>query len=557
MQSSKETNRLNMFCIFLVVFAGLIRLVSEQYVYFCHNNVIFIFYATAILIWIFQIQRRLLQTYVRRNLTMAACMMLFWMVLRTIKYEFLPKGHVMGRYVWYLYYIPLIFISLLMFLSVLYIGRSHKRPISSWWKLLYIPAILLLLGIMTNDFHQLAFRFQEGIENWDATDSIHGLIYYGVVAWMIILFMAMMVIVFVRCQVPVNRKKIWIPLIPFLIFIVYTICILLNMDNLFTHMFKLPELGCFLFAAFIESLIVVGLFPSNDSYGDFFNASSIGAGIMDENGVIRYKSTQSIHVNEEQIRSAEHQEILIKDGNISLQSHKIKGGFGYWTKDISEIHRLNQQLENLGNVLLEENAMLDAENRIAEERIRVRQQNELYDYIANSLRPQLDKISVLLNDVVLKNGQFELTMKYACILNAYMKRYSNLWLLFFQNGNIDGKELCLAISESLEYVHLYGVKAYLSYEGQGRFPGEHILLLYEVFEEILELVIFDVDAVFVNLKLGMNTMYLKIELNSLQKFLPKRWMQQKIEALGGILHIEIEEQTQYVLLDLPVGGNVR
>ena len=30
-------------------------------------------------------------------------------------------------------------------------------------------------------------------------------------------------------------------------------------------------------------MIIAHLFPSNDSYSDFWNASSIGAGIMDEN----------------------------------------------------------------------------------------------------------------------------------------------------------------------------------------------------------------------------------------------------------------------------------
>ena len=557
MQSSRETKIFNIVCSLLVLCAGFLRLLSERYFHFCHNSVIFIFFTATIFIWICQIQRRLLQTHVRRNLTLAASLMIFWMVIRTVKYELLPENYVANRYAWYLYYIPLIFISLLMFLSVLYIGRSYNRPISSWWRLLYIPAILLFFGILTNDFHQLAFRFPKGIARWGETGGIHGPIYYGVVGWMSILFVAMMIIVFVRCAVPANRKKIWVPFLPFFVGIVYTVYTVLDQHNWMTHMFRLPEIGCFLFGAFIESLIIVGLFPSNDCYGDFFNASSIGAGIMDADGVIRYKSAHSIDVDEEQIRKGEYQEVLIEDGNFSLKSHKIKGGFGYWTKDISEIHRLNQQLEDLGNVLLEENAMLDAENRMAEERTRIRQQNELYDHIANSVRPQLDKISVLLEESTYKSGEFEQTMKYACILNAYIKRYSNLLLLSYQNRVIDADELRLAISESLDYVRLYGVKEHLSYEGEGIFSGERILLLYEVFEDVLESVLPGADAIFVNLKLGMDTMYLKLEINIMQKFLPKEWMQQKIESLGGILHIEIEEQTQYVFLNLPAGGDAR
>ena len=162
MQSSRETKIFNIVCSLLVLCAGVLRLLSERYLHFCHNNVIFIFYTAALFIWICQIQRRLLQTPVRRNLTLVASLMIFWMVIRTVKYELLPENYVTNRYAWYLYYIPLIFISLIMFLSVLYIGRPSERPISSWWRLLYIPAFLLFLGILQMIFINLLFVFRNG-----------------------------------------------------------------------------------------------------------------------------------------------------------------------------------------------------------------------------------------------------------------------------------------------------------------------------------------------------------------------------------------------------------
>lgn len=228
-------------------------------------------------------------------------------------------------------------------------------------------------------------------------------------------------------------KKIWVSMLPLLVGMIYTICIVSNIKNVLTNMFKVPEIGCFMFAAFFETLIMAGLFPSNDSYGDFWNASSIGAGIMDEDGKIHYKSAHSIPVTKEQIEKAEHQAVFLADGNIALRSHRIKGGFGYWIKDISKMNDLNRQLADLGNVLEDENAMLEAENKMAEERSRIRQQNALYDSIAKSVKPQLDKISELLEVSAVEEAVFEKTMKYACILNSYVKRYSNLLLLFHQN----------------------------------------------------------------------------------------------------------------------------
>lgn len=71
---------------------------------------------------------------------------------------------------------------------------------------------------------------------------------------------------------------------------------------------------------------------------------------------------------------------------------------------------------------------------------------------------------------------FEHTMKYACILNAYIKRLSNMLLLYHQNCRIFSGELCLAISESLEYVRLYGIKAHFEYRGESLMAGERVLI---------------------------------------------------------------------------------
>lgn len=554
MRSSKETKIWNTICTLLVLLAGVVRLLAQRNRQFSYNGFIFMLFTLAISIWIYQLRRRLLQPHVRRNLMGIAAMMLFWMALRTVKYEFLPNGHFTVRYAWYLFYVPLVLIPLWMFLSVLYIGRPHERAISRWWNLLYLPAVILILGVLTNDFHQRAFYFPDGLAQWSNSDYTYGSVYYGVVVWMAALFIAIMAIVFVRCAVPGNRKKIWVPMIPFSVGIIYTLLYVLKIDNILIKMLNLPEIGCFLFAAFMEGLIVVHLFPSNDNYSDFWNASSIGAGIMDESGVIHYQSEHSILVREEQIREAEHQAIFLENGRIALRSHRIQGGFCYWIKDISEINDLNQKLADMGNILIEENAMLEAENEMTEERTRIRQQNALYDGIAKKVSPQLDKISKLLDVMEREDKSFVNNMKYACILNAYVKRCSNLILLSHQNNYIDIAELCLAISESLEYVRLYGVKAHGIYQGEGRFLGERILFVYELFETVLESVIPGANALLVNMDIHKDVLSLQMEIDAPGDILPQNILKEKIAYFEGVLNIEIEQQTEYISFVLPAGG---
>lgn len=556
MGSSRETKILNIVCALLVLLAGAVRLWLQPFGKFGYNSLILLFFTAAILIWVCQLRRRLVQSHVRRNLMWAASLMIFWMALRTLKYEFLfPKEHFASRYAWYLFYIPLVFIPLFMFLSVLYIGKPYNHPISHWWKLLYIPAGFLVLGVLTNDLHQKAFGFPEGIANWCNCDYTYGPVYYGVVAWVAVLFFAMMAVVFARSAVPDSRKKIWIPALPFLIGMVYTILYILYPVNLFKQMLQLPEMGCFLFAAFMEALIIAHLLPSNDSYSDFWNASSIGAGIMDEEGVIHYQSQHSIVAEEEQVREAEQQAVLLDGGSVALKSHRIQGGFCYWTKNMSEINHLSQILADLGNVLTEENAILEAENRMKAEQTKIRQQNALYDSIARKVSPQLSEISRLLDAPVPDETAFTDIMKYACILNCYVKRCSNLLLLSHQNDRIDSGELFLAISESIEYVRLFGIKAHASCKGERKLSGEKILLVYELFEAVLESAIPGTDALFVNMDIQDNVLSFQMEINAPGKNLSENVMYEQIAAFGGRLTIETEAGTEYVSLILPVGGD--
>ena len=98
-----------------------------------------------------------------------------------------------------------------------------------------------------------------------------------------------------------------------------------------------------------------------------------------------------------------------------------KAGFGWQTMIVdenrkpvakNEIGRLNRALAETGDVLAEENAMLKAENQLAEERVRIEQQNRLYDSIAQSVRPQLDRLSALLDALPEEEAAFEQAMKY-------------------------------------------------------------------------------------------------------------------------------------------------
>ena len=555
MPGSRETRYSNSICVFLVLLSGIVRLISNKTHLFVANGIIFALFSSAIILWSMQIRRRILQPEVKRYLTCAVVLMIFWMLIRTIKYELLIPGGTASRYIWYLYYVPMLWIPLFLLLAVSYIGKPTGWHTSDKRRLLYVMDMLLVCGILTNDWHQLAFRFPEGLANWDNDMYIYGPVYYGAMGWLGILFIVMIVTAFIRCCVSSARERIWIPAIPALCGLIYILFNVFKCDNLITQMLRAPEIGSFLFAAFMESLICAHLFPSNDHYGALWKASDIGAGIMDREGNICFASEKSLPVTIGEVERALTEDVMLDNGTVSLKSHVIHGGYGYWNRDISQIHRLNKELEQLGDLVARENELLKAENEMEQQRLHLQEQNRLYDELEKSVRKQSEQLGQILGALPEDESAFEHSMKHACILNVYIKRHANLQLLCCQNARICSEELWRSVTESLEYVQLYGIRANGLCQGKGDLPGEHVLFAYELFEAVLENSLSAASDFLVYLECVEQMLTLRIEVHTTQDLLETDWRTEDVKKLRGTLELETDEDTVYISLSFPRGGD--
>lgn len=130
MHSSRETIILNAVCVVLVAMTGVIRLIRHNFPQISGNLIIFLLFAVSAFIWISQINKRLIQSEERKYIIAMELMILFMMVLRTVKFVFLPDGNIVTRYIWYLYYLPQTVSVLWMLFAVLHIGKPQGQPIS-------------------------------------------------------------------------------------------------------------------------------------------------------------------------------------------------------------------------------------------------------------------------------------------------------------------------------------------------------------------------------------------------------------------------------------------
>lgn len=555
MQSSKKTRVLNSICVLLVAFTGVVRQFRFLYPAYSDNILIFLLFVLAIGIWAGQMRRRLLLPEVRGYLLKMAGLLVFLMICRTVKYVYLPGGAASTRYAWYLYYVPLTLMVLYLFYAVLYVGKPYGTGIHKAWKLLYLPACLLAAGFMSNDLHQLAFRFPAGVAEWDNVPYSYGPLYVAELVWVGGLCAAILVIAVVRCSVSEYRKNIWMPLLPLCVGLVYVGSSFLWPRGNLVRLYKVTELICFVFPAFAEGLLQAHLFPSNDSYEALWQASGLRCGIMNREGGIVCESEKSVQVTEAEVRQAEGQEVFLKNENLVLRSHEITGGYSFWMKDITEINAVNKKLAELGDVITEENAMLEGENRLREKKNRIVQQSRLYREIAEDLEGELKVLSGLLQNPPEEEALFEERMKYAAIYNVYIKRRSNMLLLSSEQPVIAGAELALAIRESMDYVQLAGSRGYFACEGTGQFPGEWVLSAYQLFQRVIEASL-PCPAILVHLCLDgtKKCLQLTMELHAPASPVSPDAYPKERERTGAVLFVEREENTEFVRLFIPGEG---
>lgn len=131
--------------------------------------------------WGISVRTRIVQVQVRRHLTSISCLIVFWFFIRSLKYYAVTDLNV-ARHIWYLYYIPMLLIPLLALFVALSLGKPENYRLPKWTHLLYIPTLLLLVLVLTNDLHQLVFNFPEG-SVWTDKNNGYCMGYYFTFGW--------------------------------------------------------------------------------------------------------------------------------------------------------------------------------------------------------------------------------------------------------------------------------------------------------------------------------------------------------------------------------------
>lgn len=433
------------------------------------------------IIWTASIRARIISRRQKRYFTALGLMMLLWMMERAVKFSRLFTDVVLERHLWYAYYIFMSIMPLISLLIALCLDKTDKEPINRKVYLLFIPALVLSAGFMTNDLHQWAFRFNPGFENW-VHEYSYGFLYFLALAW-IVGCMIVVLYICVRHSTANNSKKRGLIPLAVILFSLGFVGVYILTDFRLTRLMNVTELFCLCFAAFWEACLQTGLIPSNTGYDLLFKQSHLCAQICDNNGNVVYQTAWQNPT-----------------GVIIEHEQAIPAGKIHWREDVTLLTEQKKELERANAALLEQAQIQQEENKLKEEKMQLEEQQRIYERINSSLAPQTEHISRLVDAAREDEAHWQENMLWVCVIGAYIKRKSNLMLLAARSESIPLSELHLAYKESLSYLTKAGVTGSIGKAPDILLPSQSLLYAYDEFETVLESKMPEIHRVKIDIK---------------------------------------------------------
>lgn len=496
-----------------------------------------------LLLWVISLQRRLVNKVVRRLMVTVGALLLFWLMDKIIKWDFTGSvTHPLVRYLWYGFYVGMLYVPTLGVFIIDYLGKPENYRHPKWLNYLLIPPTLMLLTVFTNDLHQKVFVFYNGFINFDLQYG-YDWVYYVIMGWFIVTGFYFVLMMLVKSRVPGSKKLQKMPLLIMAFAALFWIGYSMRLYNC-----DLTVTDCLIIALLLESAIQSGLLPSNNRYQQIFDATTVPVQIVDRDYQPHYVSAGALPVPEETMKLTEAGTVTME--NSLLSSAPIHGGRVVWQDDITQLNELKEQLEDTREQLGEENILLQAELDLKQQRAKADEQNRLYDRIAREVEPQLIKADALLHRIETNPEEIRGLIAKVCVLGSYIKRRGNLLLLGEDAKMVPARELEYCIRESLENLRLGQVYTALDSSCEDKLPLEHIIAVYDFYENMVERLLDDITAMMVNLRCSKGKTVMNIQMGCTEN-IAKQVLADVTMPYGSVTYDIMDED---VVINLVISG---
>ena len=438
--------------------------------------------------WGLSVRQRIVQKQVRRFMTVTAVLLIIWMVVRSAKYFIFWQPDAV-RYLWYLFYLPMLFVPMLALLIAMSLGKPDEYKFPKEMSILWIISGTLLLLVLTNDLHQFVFTFPKDAAVWTDKNNGYSIGYFIIVGWQVLCAFAALIIMFFKCRVQKGRLH-FLPIVPMLLTIVYSVLYYAGADWLL-HLFgDIAAFQSVMYILTFEFCIACGYIHSNSRYVDLF-ASSVGtsAEITDKDFTVRYAAVNTAPISKETMKKAEQSPVTM--GGLTVHTMPVDGGYAVWTEDVSALRDIKEDSELLADELADRNEILRYEYKREAKRRKVEEQNRLFDLLQSATQKQINRISALTQEYrrISKSDTDRVKMLLAeiAVLCSYIKRRKHLTLLADRDCKVAVSELERAFSESLQTLKLLNVRNTLYVDSElSTISGKNAAAILDFYEEVIE-----------------------------------------------------------------------
>ena len=450
--------------------------------------------------WCYSLWIRIVQTQVRRYLVAISALMVLWILLRSIKFSI--ENTDAERWLWYFYYFPMLFIPMLSVFVSRSLGKGEDFQLPRWTKLLYVPTLLLLLLVLTNDLHQQVFSFPSGVLSDQAYRYESG--YFFVLAWEALCAGFAFLSMVKNCRIPRSRRIRWLPLVPLALSLAYAYAYVKKVHWVWVLAGDMTVSQCLIFASILECCIQCGLIQSNLGYDELFEATSLPVQITDQAFCSQYVSVAmrgALPPNE--LRQMRVDTIHLGDDTL-LKRHRLRSGWVFWKEDISALNQIRKELELTRDELRDTGDVLAAENAQRARWLKLTEENRLYDMMEAQTARQIAMLRDLLAELRTTEDpdRARHLLGQVIIIGTYVKRRSNLIFVGVQRGAISVQELRLCLNESSENISVSGADCKTIVKGEGQLTVEQATQVYDLFEAVVETELESLRALLISIEVG-------------------------------------------------------
>ena len=439
------------------------------------NNFITLLFAILFTMWTIRLYYKLYDKKTRRYILFIGILIVFWMLIRIIKGVTLDIN--IERICWYLYYLPLIFIPTLFYVC----SNSLLSKMNKTRKIfIYLISSILLILVLTNDFHELVFKFNNGI--YFHNDYNHYVGYYLIFIWIFYLFGGGMI------KLAINRLKIkkdlkvFLPLIVLLLGLIYTYLYILDVP--YIRETNMSIVNSVLICLGIELAFYLDLIPNNKKYIQKFFNSNLDMAIISLDGKTKY-TTCSFKVIPnfilDDIKNNKVKQIYQKK-NIVYDIKENKDSYVILRKDLTNIFKLKEEMLKQQKELLKQQESMKLEEKTKRELYEIKIRKDTINRVEKKLEEKrLEAKKILMKDDI-KREDLEKVKR----IIIYSKKKSMLIISEMNNEIYNEESIKILLNELIVGMSSLNIEGLVVVKNKMNIKGRIMSYLYDIVYELIE-----------------------------------------------------------------------